>query len=62
MSGFNLEPDWYGIVCMLGVIYMTVNKLSGITFISKGIDMFMLAASVLGLLLCLTRSAWVGAF
>lgn len=62
VCGLTLEPDWYGVVCMLLVLCL----ISGIAFkeylFSRGKDLFLLIVSSAMLLFSLVRAAWVGLF
>lgn len=61
MSGLCLEPDWYGVLCMMAFFFMGANKVGKKVIYHRVLDWVVLVLSVAMLLLCLTRAAWVGA-
>lgn len=60
VSGLSLEPDWYGVICMMASIYMVFNIIKNKRVFSKGLDWLICLISIGMLLFCLTRAAWVG--
>lgn len=59
MSGLSLEPDWYGVICMMAFIFMSLNILDKKEFFNKYIDYCIVILSFIMLILSLTRAAWV---
>lgn len=56
-----LEPDWYGVICMMAMLFMLMNITNKERFFGKKIDHVVLLISGVALILNLTRAAWVGA-
>lgn len=61
MSALCAEPDWYGVLCMLAFFFLLTAKVEKRVVIHRAADWILLGLSVIMLLLCLTRAAWVGA-
>ena len=55
-----LEPDWYGVICMMAVIFMLMNVTNKVPFFDRKVDYAVLIISGVALILNLTRAAWVG--
>ena len=55
-----LEPDWYGVICMMALLFMLMNITNKERFFGKKTDYVIIFLSGTALVLNLTRAAWVG--
>lgn len=57
----TLEPDWYGLICMILSIYMVIHYAANKrVFKSNRTDIVIMVSSLIGLIISMARATWLG--
>lgn len=59
-SSLMREPDWYGFICMISSIYFFISIVEKKIIFSKKIDLISFIISIVGLIVSMTRTTWIG--
>lgn len=61
-SSLTIEPDWYGLLCMVSSLWFLTNIVSRKYIYTRRKDGICLMLSMCGMFLSMARAAWVGFF